>query len=331
MINLRRFACAIISLIAVLGLSACSKHDSDEHYYLITANTQIPYWQSAAAGFYKAAEQMKVHAEVAGPDSYDPQVEKVEFDKAVQKKPSGILVSAGDAELLRPSIDAAVAAGIPVITIDSDSPLSKRLFFVGTNNYDAGVRGGELAAKQLHGKGNVVIFTMPSQANLNARLRGYQKVFESYPQIKIDRIVDMKGDPRLVFDETQRIIDKKEPIDGIICLEAQGGKEVAAVLNNNHVAGKLVVAMDTDDDTLDWVRKGVIEATIAQKPFTMGYFGMQMLDDFHHNRMNVSDANAAENPNAALPTFVDTGSTLINKSNVDGVIEAQQNSKQRKG
>ena len=66
MINLRRFACAIISLIAVLGLSACSKHDSDEHYYLITANTQIPYWQSAAAGFYKAAEQMKVHAEVVG-------------------------------------------------------------------------------------------------------------------------------------------------------------------------------------------------------------------------------------------------------------------------
>lgn len=329
MFNLRRLACALISLITVLGLTACSKHDSDEKYYLITVNTQIPYWQSAAAGFYKAAEQMKVRAEVAGPDNYDPGAEKQAFDKAVQSKPSGILVSAGDAELLRPSIDAAITAGIPVITIDSDSPVSKRLFFVGTNNYDAGVRGGELAAKQLHGRGNLVVFTMPSQANLNARLRGYQKVFESYPQIKIQRIVDMKGDPRVVFDETQRVVDKKEPIDAFICLEAQGGKEVAAVLNNNHVTGKLVVAMDTDDDTLDWIRKGMIEATIAQKPYTMGYFGMQMLDDFHHNRMDATNANA-ENPNAALPTFIDTGSTLINKSNVDGVIEAQQNSKQKK-
>ncbi|HLH06027.1 MAG TPA: substrate-binding domain-containing protein [Terriglobales bacterium] len=330
MFSIRRFASVLLSFATLIPLCACSKHDGDEQYYLITANTQIPYWQSAAAGFFKAAEQMKVRAEVDGPDTYDPQAEKVAFDKAVAAKPSGILVSAGDAELLRPSIDAAINAGIPVITIDSDSPVSKRLFFVGTNNYDAGVRGGELAVKQLHGKGNLVIFTMPSQANLNARLRGYQKIFDAYPQIKT-RIVDMKGDPRVVFDETQKILDKKEPVDGFLCLEAQGGKEVASVLNNNHVTGKLVIAMDTDDDTLDWIRKGVIEATIAQKPYTMGYFGMQMLDDFHHKRLTASEAATnADDPNADLPTFVDTGSTLINRGNVDGVIEAQQNSKQKK-
>ena len=39
---------------------------------------------------------------------------------------------------MAPDIDAAVDAGIPVLTVDSDSSLSKRLTFIGTNNYEAG-------------------------------------------------------------------------------------------------------------------------------------------------------------------------------------------------
>ena len=66
-------------------------------------------------------------------------------------------------------------------------------------------------------------------------------------------------------------------------MEALAGKEVAAVLSQNHVSGKTVVAMDTDPDTIDWIRKGVIAATIAQKPYTMAYIGLEMLDNLHHN------------------------------------------------
>jgi ribose transport system substrate-binding protein len=89
-------------------------------------------------------------------------------------KPSGIPVSAADPTLMAPDIDAAVDAGIPVITVDSDSPLSKRLTFVGTNNYEAGLMGGRLVSKLLQGKGSVVMLTMPGQTNLEERLPGYQ-------------------------------------------------------------------------------------------------------------------------------------------------------------
>jgi ribose transport system substrate-binding protein len=225
--------------------------------------------------------------------------------------------------MMKPEIDAAIAADIPVLTIDTDSPGSNRLFFIGTNNYDAGQLGGQVLAKQLNGKGNIVAFTMPNQVNLEERLHGYKDVLEKYPGIKITQVIDIKGDPRIAFDQTQAIIDKKEPVDGFICLEAQSGTEVATVLDNNHLAGKkVIVAMDTDDKTLDWVKKGAIAATIAQKPYTMGYVGIKMVDDYHHNKTDISKMASTKGPLSPLPAFVDTGATLVDKNNVDEIIQA---------
>ena len=74
-----------------------------------------------------------------------------------------------------PEIDAAIAAGIPVITMDSDAPNSRRLYFIGTNNLAAGRLGGQRVVEKLNGKGNVVFFSMPGQPNLDERLKGYQE------------------------------------------------------------------------------------------------------------------------------------------------------------
>ena len=171
----------------------------------------------------------------AGPDSYDPKAEQKAFQEAVQGKATGILVSVADPSLLKDDIDRAVAAGIPVITVDSDAPASKRLFFIGTDNYHAGQIGGQRLAKELNGKGNVAVFTIPEQANLKERLRGYRDALEAFPQIKITRVVDMKGDSRVAFDTATEILgqDKKEHTDAFVCLEALAGKEVATVLSQH--------------------------------------------------------------------------------------------------
>jgi len=314
----------IVAVIFLLG-GCASQHSADESYYLVTTNKQIPYWQTAGAGFLHAAAQMKVKAEFVGPDTYDPKAEQLEFEKLLQKKPTGILVSPASGQLMRADIDQAIAAGIPVITVDSDSPESKRLFFIGTNNYQAGVMGAKVAVAQMRGKGNVVIFTMPGQTNLDDRLRGYRDIFASYPGLKIVRLVDIHGDPRVAFDTTEQIIgQKKEKVDGFVCLEALAGKEVGEVLDRYHVTGKTVVAMDTDPDTLDWIKKGVIAATVAQKPYTMSLVGLEMLDDLYHHKLRSLQQNWAQDPFSPLPAFVDTGATLIDKSNVDAFISAQK-------
>jgi ribose transport system substrate-binding protein len=323
--RVERFAILLLAALLLLPVLSCgARHDSDERYVLISVNIQLPYWQMAKAGFFQAARDLQVRSEFAGPDTYDPKEQAQEFHKAVAQKPTGILVSAADVALMKPEIDAAIAAGIPVITIDSDVPGSKRLFFIGTNNYQAGLMGGRRMAQELRGKGNVVVFTMPSQTNLQERLRGYQDAFAG-TQVKVSRIVDIKGDPRVAFDTTTQIVAReKDKVDGFVCLEAQGGKEVATVLSNNNVTGKVVMAMDTDPDTLEWVRKGVIAATVSQKPYTMGFFGLKVLDDLHHHKLKLLDADWAKDSVAPIPSFVDTGSSLVDKSNLDAFQQAQQ-------
>jgi len=317
-------AACVFVLSLVLPLITCggSDHSSDELYVLVSANIQVPYWKAAAAGFSQAASQLKVRHDFVGPNEYDPKAEKDALDQAVAKKATGILVSAADANLLKGSIDAAIAAGVPVITIDSDAPESKRLFFIGTNNYQAGVTGGQRLAAELKGRGNVVVFTMPAQANLMERLRGYRDALESHPQIKIVRVVDIAGDPRIAFDTTTEILGtQKDKVDAFVCLEAQAGKEVANVLDSNKVSGKVVVAMDTDPDTLEWIRKGVIAATISQKPYTMSYVGLRMLDDLYHHKLSSLTDNFAKDSFAPVPAFVDTGSALVDKSNVESFLQ----------
>jgi len=322
-----KFLC-LSALAVLLGLllSCGGAHDSDEYFVLVSANLQIPYWKTAGAGFANAASPMKVRFDVAGPQNFDPKAELEALDQAVQKKATGILLDVTDASLLKDSIDKAVAAGIPVITIDSDGPATKRLFFIGTNNYQAGVRGGQRLSQELKGKGNVVVFTNPDQPNMQERLAGYKAGLARAPDVKITRVVDIQGDPRIAFDTTTQIIGKeRDKVDAFVCLEAQSGKEVAGVLNSYHVTGKTIMAFDTDPETLDGIQKGMIAATIAQKPYTMAYVGMQMLDVLYHHKPSSLTVDWSNDSYAPIPDFVDTGSELIDKSNVDSFIQAGKN------
>ncbi len=303
---------------ALLALSGCAPlpHEPTERYVLVTANSKLPYWQNALAGLNHAATEMKVKADLVGPDTYDVKAEHDEFQRAVAQKPTGILISAADAAVMTPDINAALAQGIPVITMDSDAPDSKRLFFIGTDNYNAGTLGGHLTSKLLNGKGNVVVFTMPGQLNLKDRLHGYEDAFADH-SIKITQVIDMKGDPTVAFDAAKKLIDSKAKVDAFVCLEAIACPEVGEVINRAGMGGKVViVAMDTDQRTMDWIQKGVISATIGQKPYTMGYFGAKLLDEIHHRPPTPLASNWAQNPRSPLPTYIDTGAFVVDKDSV---------------
>jgi ribose transport system substrate-binding protein len=315
-------------LAAPLLCSGCNKsfnsaaRESGDHYFLVTVNTQVPYWQTAASGFGKAANEVQVQGTVAGPANYDPQAEQQEFRRVVQLKPAGILVSPADPDLMKPEIDAAIAAGIPVVTVDADSSASRRLSFVGTDNYEAGRMGGEIVSRSLQGNGSVAIFTMPEQTNLNERYRGYLEILAAYPHITVLPVVDIKGDPQIAFEQTQKLVAGKNKVDAFVCLDALGGKGVAKALSATNVTGKTVIAMDSDPETLDWIRKGYIQGTIAQRPFTMGFVGLKMLDDLHRHRPRSLNVGWAKDPFAPVPTFVNTGVIWIDKQNLDTFTHA---------
>ena len=323
---------AVLTMVA-LGLaltSGCDRHSNKEVYYLVSANSATPYWQSAAAGFNKAAAQYKVTAKVVGTDNYDPQGELAELQKAVAGKPAGILISAADATVLQPGIDAAVAAGIPVITVDSDASASKRLYFIGTNNLEAGRLGGQHLISKLNGKGNVVFYTFAGQPNLEERLKGFKDVLSAHPDIKIVDVVDVKGDKNAAFDRTQQYmaLTGASKIDAFISLESTSGKALSDAVARANGTDRVVIAWDINQETLDGIKAGTIEATIVQKPFSMGYVGLKALDEIFHNPPAALDKNYSADAFSPYPVFVDTGTSLVDKSNVDAYIAgAQQGTK----
>ena len=312
--------CATIA--AVISSTACAPlpHDPKETYILICADTHLPYWQTMLAGLNHAAAELRVRAEMDGPENFDPKAEYEAFQRAVQRKPSGILLWAVDADMMTPGIDAAVAQGIPVITINADAPQSKRLSFVGTDNYKAGNLAGRLAIDLLKGHGNIVAFETAAPANAKLRLAGLRDAIADHDGIKITQIVDVKGDPTAVFDATKQLLSSKTPVSAFVCISATAGPEVGEVVSREGLAGKVaVIAMDSDPRTLELIRKGAVSAAVAQKPFTMAYAGVRLLDQLHHQPPSPLNKDWAHDPFSPVPVFVDTGTFVVNKQNVAGL------------
>jgi len=321
-----------IALLAAVGVfTSCEKsvHEETERYIFVAANTSLPYWQEAKAGFMDAARGLRVKAEFTGSDTYSPQDELAAFQKAVSMHPAGIAVSPARPELFKDAIDAAVKSGIPVICVDSDAPESRRISFIGTDNYQAGLISGKRIGELMHGKGQVVVITIPGQFNLEERLRGLTEALQKYPGIKISRTLDDKGDPRSANDQISSLLDAKTQIDGIVCLEASGGPGVAEALHRLNMGGKIpVVAMDKTPETLDFIADGVIAATVSQKPYTMAFYGLRFLDDLHHNIVHeFKDWQTAPVP--PLPTRVDTGTAIIDASNLAAFKAAEAERRQQ--
>lgn len=318
---MRNFALrvAVASLVlGSFGLTGCQYHSKKDTYYLVSNNLKLPYWKTVNAGFTKAAAEYGVTALLVGPDTYDAQAELDSFTKAVSHKPAGILISVADANLMRPEINSAIDAGVPVITVDSDAPLSSRLFFIGTNNLDAGHLGGQRLIEKLHGKGNIVFYTITGQPNLEERLKGYEDVIANHPDIKIVDIFDSKGDVGTSFDQTEKYMAKtgSAKIDAFVALESSAGPSIAEVLKRKSATDRLIIAMDVSPETLNLIKEGSIDSTVSQKPFTMGYIGLKSLDEIHHYQPKPFRTNYAVDSFSRYPLFIDTGTAIVDKMNV---------------
>jgi ribose transport system substrate-binding protein len=308
--------------LGAIGFSSCQTpyHDDKERYVFVASNIHLPYWEEAQAGLLDAAKQMGVKAELVGPEKFDQQEQLKTFQEVVNSKPAGILISVTKPDLLQDAIDNAVAQGIPVITVDSDAPASKRLMFVGTDNFRAGMESGKRMGEILKGKGQVVVITIPGQFNLDERARGMNEALRKYSGIKLAQTIDDKGDPRVANDSISDLLRAKAKIDGIICLEASGGSGAAEALHR--VDAKIpIVSFDKDPETLDWIDRDTITATVTQKPYVMAYYAIKFADDLHHNAVHeFKDWRTAPAP--PMPTWVDTGTIVMDKSNVKLFREA---------
>ncbi|HTB92546.1 MAG TPA: substrate-binding domain-containing protein [Candidatus Sulfotelmatobacter sp.] len=311
-------------LIGAMLIAACAKpyHEENERYVFVATNIELPYWQEANAGFMDAAKSLGVRAELVGPTGYQPNAELLQFREIVEKQPAGICLSAGKPEIFQADIDKAIAEGIPVICVDADVPGSKRVLYIGTDNVKAGRESLKQMAELVNSGGSIAVITISGQRNLDDRVAGIADALKNFPKMNLAKILDDQGDTRTAFDLTSDLIQKKEKIVGIICVEATGGSGAAGALHRFSLEGKLpIVAFDGDPETLDGIDRGAIAASVTQKPYVMSYYGLKFLDDLHHNAVHqFKDWRTALAP--PVPTFVDTGTLIVDKNNLKLYREA---------
>src|ERR1700680_3510347 len=174
---MRRNGITLVAVLILIGAAlivscAQSYHEENERYVFVATNINLPYWQEAQAGFMDAARALGVKGELVGPATYDPDGEVGIFRQIVEQHPAGICLSAARHEIFQDAIDKAVAEGIPVICVDSDVPNSKRVLYIGMDNFKAGRESLRRIATLLPGKRSIAVITITGQRNLDDRVAG---------------------------------------------------------------------------------------------------------------------------------------------------------------
>jgi ribose transport system substrate-binding protein len=113
-------------------------------------------------------------------------------------------------------------------------------------------------------------------------------------------------------------------ISAFICLESASGKMVSDAIKRTNQTDRVLIAWDVNQDTLDGIKGGTINATVAQKPFTMGYIGLRSLDEIFHSPPASLTTDYSQDAFSPFPVFIDTGTSLVDKHNVDSYIATAQ-------
>jgi ribose transport system substrate-binding protein len=211
-----------------------------------------------------------------------------------------------------------VDAGIPVITMIGDVPTSKRFTHIGINNYRAGIEGAKLLAGAIGGKGKVVIGTFQAAGVLD-RMRGYKDhLAQHYPGITVAAVVDDHADPAYAPQAYAAAIAAHPDLAGIGGTDGDSGVGAARAVIEAGKKGRIkIVAMDRNEDMLNYIADGTITAAVAQKSYVETWLAVQLLYALRHNagpgKMLPNWRGAKVNP---FPEDIDTGIMPITKDNV---------------
>jgi len=291
--------------------------DMEETYVMVTFQSGLDYWRGIMKGFEDAARNLNVSVEFRGATQYDPHEEVIVLEQAIARKPAGIAVTAINPEALNASIAKAVQQGIPIVLFDSGAPESKAYAFYGTDNYKAGVQAAREMARLLRGEGEVAVIPQPNQLNHQERTEGFRDTIErEFPGIRVVEVADGKGEIAESREAALRILLERPEVDGFFATQANGGVGIGRAVQELGLQGrKAIIGFDTDKGTLDMVRDGTINATLAQGTWNMGYWSLMGLFHLYHGLTD--NDGTGSNTGHPLPPFVDTGITVVTRENVE--------------
>ncbi|MBI2302679.1 MAG: substrate-binding domain-containing protein [Armatimonadetes bacterium] len=295
--------------------SAAGPAHRDQLYVEVSALGNLDYFYDHKLGMKLAGEHFGVATEYVGPAAFDMTAMVTALEQALAKPNLKGLVVVGFEDTLIPAIDKAVAQGVPVVTVDADLPQSKRIAFVGTGNHQAGLAGGRKLAELLGGRGKVALMTKPGQSNLEERVQGYRDALADSPGITVVQVADTRSDQNVAAQAASALMEKYPDLAGIGCVEAAGGQGAATAVREAGRAGQVrIVAMDRGNEILKLIDEGVVDASVAQQTALMPYYAVQILYNLANRDVAITTDNAKAGV-AGVPTLVDTGVIIVDRSN----------------
>lgn len=307
--------CCVLAGCAPQAPTASAAKDTANQLYIeVSALGSLDYFYDHKLGMKIAGEALGVKTEYVGPADYDMAAMIAAFEQSIAKKPDGIVV-VGFEPSLNAIVDKAVDAGIPVVTVDADLKGSKRVAFVGTGNFEAGLTGGAKLASLVAGRGKVALLTKPGQPNLEERIAGYKSALAKHPEIELAQVADTQSDPNVAAQAAATLLQKYPDLAGIGCVEAAGGSGAATAVREAGKTGAVkIVAMDRGNEVLEHIKNGVISATIVQNTALMPLYAVQILYNLHNVRVPIASDNAKAGVTGA-PAVIDTGVVIVDAAN----------------
>lgn len=237
-----------------------------------------PFWSVAENGVQAAADDMGVTVEYQAPGTFDMVEMSQIIDAAVASGPDGLVVTIPDADALGDSIRAAVAAGIPVISMNSGSDVFADLgvlVHVGQTEYEAGLIAGQRFAAE--GVTSAICINQEvGNVALDLRCEGFQDGLGiDVPVIPVE-LADPTG-----AQETVAAALQANPVDGILTLGPTGATPTLAALTDlGMLADVKFATFDMSPEVLQSIADGDMLFAIDQAQYLQGYLPIVLLTKY---------------------------------------------------
>ena len=283
---------------------------SDAKIDVIVKATTSQYWATVFDGARKAAQVLGVQVATLGaPSELDAAQEVSIMENAISAHPAGIVIAATNAQALAQPIEAATKAGIPVVVIDSDANTKDYVTFLATNNETGGQKAADEVARCVKARtgketGNVAYLTALAGAqSLNDRDKGFVEELKKYPGLKIVEHRVGNNQPSKALSDSEDLLTRHPDLVGMFADNELEGDGAGTAISEKGLGDKLcLVAFDTSDTELKFVRNGIIDGLIVQNPYMMGYAGVWYALAAAHG--------------VVFPKYVDTGVSVVTKENI---------------
>lgn len=234
------------------------------------------FFDDVINGIERAAEELKdfkIEILIKSVDSIDHISEINAINKLLEDGIDGLAICPFHRYELNQIINEVTDKGIPVVTIGTDAPESKRLTCISTNSYKTGEMAGELMAKFINFEGKVVVMTgFKNITDNDEKVSGFCNILKTLaPKVKVERVYETLELEEKAYLYTRKAIEEIPDLAGIYVATANSPGVCRALEDAGKKGAIKIIATDIFADNSKYIKDGSIYATIYQAPFKQGY------------------------------------------------------------